>query len=232
MDDKSIKETVLEELKKLAGLSWRQRIGYIWDYYKPLMVAIIVIIACISIGVTIYHNLQINHIFQAYLINSSNYSLDTDQMSAEFSDFIGGIGKNDEITIDATMTYDENDNTQYGMASQMKLVTFAAAGEIDVMIGDEALYDHYIHSGGMTDLTDLLTEEELKAWDDYLVWGVDEEDGTKAAYAMKLNDSPVLQRYQAYTMGDSYVMLPLSGQHPDMSRKFLKYLMGEGENNE
>lgn len=226
MDDRSIKETVRMELKKLAGLSWGQRIGYIWDYYKPLMVAILVIIACISMGVTIYHNLQINHIFQAYLINSNSFNLDTDQMTADFTDYIGGIGEKDEITIDTSMTYDENDNSQFGMASQMKLVTYGAAGEMDLLIGDDALYDHYAQSGGMMDMTEVLSEEELDIWEDYLVWETDPETGEEFIAALKLNASPVLEELQAYPAGDVYAMIPLSAKHPDMSRKYLEYLMG------
>ena len=44
MDDKNPKAVIREELKKLSALSWGERVGYIWDYYKPLMAAILVII--------------------------------------------------------------------------------------------------------------------------------------------------------------------------------------------
>lgn len=228
MDEKSIKQIVREELKKLSGLTWGQRLGYIWDYYKPLMVAILVIIAVISIGVSAYRNLQINHIFQAYLINCNSYETDADQIIAEFAEYIGGIGKDDEITIDTSMTYDPDDATEYGMASQMKLVTLGAAGEIDVLIGDEPLLDHYMESGGLQDLTDILSEEQLAAWEDDLVEGTDPEEGTTGIYALKLTESPVLARYAAYPEGsDCYAMLFVSGKHTELSVRFLEYLMGE-----
>lgn len=226
MDDKTIKEVIRGELKKLSGMTWKQRLGYVWDYYKPLMVAILVIIACISLGVEIYHNLQINHIFQAYMVNANTYELDTESMIAEFAEYLGGIGADDEITIDATITYDEDDNTEYGMASQMKLVTYGAAGEMDILIGDDALFDHYIQSDGLLDLREVLTEEELELWEDDLIWGTDSE-GTEGIYAIKLTDAPVLTRYNAYPQGDSYGMIPLSSKHLDLVPVFLEYLMGQ-----
>lgn len=226
MDDKSIKQTVREELKKLSGLSWGQRLGYIWDYYKPLLVAILVIIAAVSMGVSIYHNLQIDHIFKAYLVNCDSYSTDVEQMSSEFAEYIGGIGKQEEITIDSSLTYDPDDASQYGVAAQMKLVTYMAAGEMDVMIGDKLLYDHYMEVGGLTDLTDLFSEKELAAWKDYLVEGTDPEDGTTGIYAVKLNDSSVLNRYPAYPKGDFYATVPLSAKHPELIVQFLNYLLG------
>jgi hypothetical protein len=226
MDDKTIKEIIREELKKLAGLTWKQRLGYIWDYYKPLMVIILLIIGVISVIVSIYHNKQINHIFQAYLINCDSYQTDADEMLAEFTDYIGGIEALDEITIDTSISYEQDDMSQYGMASQMKIMALIAAGEVDLMIADETVYENYLTAGGLLDLNEVFSGEELTRWQDYLVEGTNAEDGTTGIFGVKLTDSPVLGRYPAYPEEDCYAMFVASGTHTDLSAEFLDYLLG------
>ena len=70
MDERSIREIIREELKKLKGMTWGQRLGYIWDYYKPLMAAILAVILVISIGVSIYRNMQLHSVYGYFLLRS------------------------------------------------------------------------------------------------------------------------------------------------------------------
>ena len=105
MDDRSIQETIREEWKKLSKLSWGERIVYIWDYYKPLMAAIACVILAISIGVSIYHNMQINTLLNAYFINCNALDADGDAIAADFAAYLGGIGEKDEIHVDVKDGY-------------------------------------------------------------------------------------------------------------------------------
>ena len=99
MDERSIREVIREELKKLKGMTWGQRLGYIWDYYKPLMAAILAVILVISIGVSIYRNMQINHLLNVYFVNCNSTELDAQAITDDFAEYIGGIGAKDEILL-------------------------------------------------------------------------------------------------------------------------------------
>ncbi|MDO4298678.1 MAG: hypothetical protein Q4C59_09445 [Lachnospiraceae bacterium] len=227
MDERSVKEIIREEWKKLSGLTWGQRLGYIWDYYKPLMVVMLVIAAAISIGVTIYHNLQINHVFQTYWVNSNSFEFNSDEVAAEFAEYIGGIGKNDEITVDASVQYSLTENTQYSMAAQMKLTALMATGDMDVLLLDGEIYEHFMEVGAaFQELSELYPEEQLKIWEPYLVKGENTESGGEGVYALLVTDAPVLKRLNAYPEGEVYAVVMTGTKHPEECAQFLNYLLG------
>lgn len=227
MDERSVKEIIREEWKKLSGLTWGQRLGYIWDYYKPLMVAILLIAGAISIGVTIYHNLQINHVFQTYWINSNSFEFDSDEVAAEFAEYIGGIGKNDEITVDASIQYSLTENTEYSMAAQMKLTALMAAGDMDVLLLDGEIYEHFMEVGAaFQELSEIYPEEQLKTWEPYWVKGENAESGGEGVYALLVTDAPVLKRLNAYPEGEVYAVVMTGTKHPEECAQFLDYLLG------
>ncbi len=203
MDGRSVKEIIREELKKLKELTWGQRFGYIWDYYKPLMVAVLVIAALVSIGVTIYKNKQIDHLLNVYMVNCDPVSTDGEALAQSFGEYLGGLDKNQEVTFDTSISLDD-DTSEYGMAGQMKLVTLSAAGEIDILLLDPESYLTYSDADYFADLTTLLSEELLAAWSDLLIGADGEPADGGAAYAVDLTDSPVLVQTGAYGDGTVY----------------------------
>ncbi|MDD6662010.1 MAG: hypothetical protein PUE72_09895 [Lachnospiraceae bacterium] len=250
MDDRSIRETIREEWKKLSKLSWGERIVYIWDYYKPLMVAIAGVILAISIGVSIYHNMQINTLLNAYFINCNALDADGDAIASDFAAYLGGIGEKDEIHVDTMTTLDDEDMSNYGTANQMKMTAYIAAGDVDVLLLNQSAYDKYDGSGAFADLTTILTKEQLADWSDLLVYGEVEKQteseadttssdtaetisaqentsgGTEVPVALKMQDALVIKEFNAYYDEPVYAVILGNSKHTDTAVEFLDYLLG------
>lgn len=218
--EKSLKETIKEELKKMSSMSWRQRIGYVWDYYKFLMVAAVILIMVVSIVVTVFRNLQINHILNVYMINCSAYDAEPDMIRSEFEEYIGGIGKNDQIVLDTTVSIDPENATEYSMAGQMKITALLAAGSVDLMFLDEKAYAFFQGAGTFQELSAVIGEEKLSAWEDHLV------GGAQGWYAIDIQDSPVLGRYDLYGGAKVYAVLIPGTEHLELCEDFIDYLLG------
>ena len=227
MDERSIREIIREELKKLKGMTWGQRLGYIWDYYKPLMAAILAVILVISIGVSIYQNMQINHLLNVYFVNCNSAEMDAQAVTDDFAEYIGGIGEKDEILIDTSTVLDAEDTSQYSMASQMKITAVAAAGDIDVAVFDAEQYEKYRDGYGLEDLSNVLSEEQLSRWEDALVYGKDEETGEEIPVALDVQKVSLIEKYDVYNGEKAYAAVMANSSHTDMSAKFLEYLMQE-----
>ena len=225
MDERSIREIIREELKKLKGMTWGQRLGYIWDYYKPLMAAILAVILVISIGVSIYRNMQINHLLNVYFVNCNSTEMDAQAITDDFAEYIGGIGAKDEILIDTSTVLDAEDTSQYSMASQMKFTAVAAAGDIDVAVFDTEQYEKYRDGYGLEDLSKILSEEQLSKWKDSLVYGTDEETGKEIPVALDVQKASLMEQSKAYNGEKVYAVVMANSSHTDMSAKFLEYLM-------
>ncbi len=226
MDDKSLKDTIREEWKKLSGLTWGKRLGYIWDYYKPLMLGFLGILMVISVAAAMIRNARTETVFQGCLINSAGILSDIpEQMSQEFGDYLGGLEKNQEILI-TTMGYDPEDVSQYGVANQMKLTTMMAAGDLDVFLMDEETYGELQNLGAFRDLQELLTQEQLEAWEDLLHYDKDAETGEEGIFALRLDGAPVIEKYQLYS-GPVYAAVMTGSGRPETGIQFFQYLMSE-----
>ncbi len=223
MDDKkTLKEIIREELEKLSKLTWGQRFGYIWDYYKPLMAAIFGVIFVIVIGVNIYHNLQLKQLLNVYLLNSNSFEIDTDQIAAGFGEYIGGLGEDDVVTVDASL--DLTDTTsQYGIAAQTKFTALISAAEVDILILDRESYERYSEMEYFADLSDVLSAEQMEKWADLLVQG----EGTEAMQGLDLTGSPILEQYNAYGDDTYYGAVVLNGEHLNLCDDFFEYLFTE-----
>ena len=225
MDERSIREIIREELKKLKGMTWGQRLGYIWDYYKPLMAAILAVILVISIGVSIYRNMQINHFLNVYFVNCNSTELDAQAITDDFAEYIGGIGAKDEILLDTSTILDAEDTSQYSMASQMKFTAVVAAGDVDVAIFDSEQYEKYRDGYGLEDLSKVLSEEQLSRWENALAYGKDEETGKEIPVALDVQKASLMEQSNAYNGEKVYAVVMANSSHTDMSAKFLEYLM-------
>lgn len=222
-ENKTWREIIREELKKLSQLTWGQRLGYIWDYYKPLMAAVIAVIFIISIGVTIYHNLQLTTVLQAYLVNCNALSIDVDEMTEDFSEYLGGLDKKEVLLIDTGITLDDDDRAGY--AQQMKFTTLSANGDMDVILFPPELFEKYQKEGMFLDLTTILSEEQQNALADYFVYGEDQTDGEDKVFGLNVQQSPVLGRYDAYCGDPVYAVVMGNAKHTDACDDFLSYLM-------
>lgn len=220
-ENKKLREIIREELKKLSGMTWGQRLGYIWDYYKPLLAALLGIVLAINLGVTIYHNMQEVDVIQVYMMDANALEVDTEAMAEEFGEYLGGIGKNDVITIDASLTSDRDGTSQYSMASQVKVMALGSTGEMDVIILPEDSYREYLEQGMIKSMDDILSEEQKEKWSNLLA--VDSGE----IYGVEVQDAPVLQRYNAYPEGKAYAVISVNASHTDVCDEFLEYLLSE-----
>lgn len=218
-EDKKLRVVIREELKKLSGMTWGKRLGYIWDYYKPLLAAILGIVAAIYIGVTIYHNLQQIDVIQVYMIDSNALDIDTEEIAAEFGEFLGGLKKNEVVTIDTSLTEDEDDVSQYAMASRIKVMALTSGGGMDMMLLKEDVYEKYLEEGMLQAMDDILTEEQKEKWSGRLI------GDSGRIYGVDVQDSPVLERYNAYFGEKVYAVVSVNAAHLEKCDDFLEFIL-------
>ena len=229
-DEKTLKRIIRTELEKLKKLTWKERLVYIWDYYKPLLVILFGIWLLISVIVTMYHNMQLEYLMNAYFINSNALEVDSDRMTAEFVERIGGIGPREVVTIDTTLDLRDT-SSQYGVAAQMKMTALMSAETIDLLIVDQETYERYKEMGYFADFSTLFSEEQLEEWADLLVGAdgkrlADKPDGG-TAYGLDLTEAPVLSECNAYMGNAAYGVVAVNAVRTDLCDDFFSYLLGE-----
>ena len=221
-DKKSVKQVIREELKKLSTLTWGQRFVYVWDYYKLLMAAVLLVIALISLGVTIYKNKQLNQLLTVYMVNCNSIVLNSKEISDEFITSIGGISEKDVIRVDTTV-YLSDDGSQYSMANQVKITAMVSSGNVDLMLMDPEMFSIYAEQDYFRDLSEVLSEEQLEKWSDLLI--TDEKTGK--IQGIDLTEAPALQKREAYFGDTVYGGVILNSTRLEFCDDFFEYLMSE-----
>ncbi|MDD2958912.1 MAG: hypothetical protein PHR92_10375 [Lachnospiraceae bacterium] len=163
------KEKLAEELKKLKSMGWKARIVYIWDYYKVIFVILLVGGVLINIAVTMVKNINTKVLMNAVFFNCDYVNGDTEGLTQQFIDSLGGIEKNEMIKTDFTLMLNPDvwDNTR--TATETKVTAYNLTGELDCMVMTEDVYRQYQTQGLFQQMELRLTQEEQSKWKDYLV---------------------------------------------------------------
>ena len=233
MEENSFSGKLREELGKMKKMSWGERLQYIWDYYKPLLVGILAVIFVISTVVQVIHNMHLNYLVSSYWVNSAGMLIDTDAVEARFKEYLGDTSDKDVVTVDVSVMINNSAMSQMTMASQMKLTTMIATGDVDLVLFDEDMYRDFLNSGGMQPVSAFCTEEQFARWKDLLSEDTsvsEDNEGNKTEvtdfYAVRVEDSPVLKEFQAYPEGQEvYAVFTPAGKHPEMAAEFVDFLL-------
>ncbi len=153
-----------EEWDKIRSLGWKARIQYFWDYYKFVLVLIVALIFIISLVRTMITGALTDVILNVAVLNPDTMSSDTVLMEEDFGNYLGGLGKREEIHFDSSIYIKENPLSQADTMGETKLTVFSAAGSMDACLVPEEVFNYLQPKGVFKKLDDLLDDERKSAW--------------------------------------------------------------------
>ncbi len=223
LEGRTFKETLAIEREKLKGMSLRKKCQYIWAYYKIIFVILLIIVAMISIGVTMYRNSKIEEVLYIAGVDSV-ISDDTMDYIEEFKERMELDDRYEAILLD-TGYISDTESSEYGMSSAIKMTTMIAAQQMDVLFVPRETGDTYMEQGYFKDLREVLPEELLAEVEDLLVEGVNAETGETAAYGIRMEGNEKILP-EEYFYGDDVVLsIVTNTEHLDMVISFIEYLV-------
>jgi hypothetical protein len=164
----AIHDEIREQQKKLKGKTFKEKLGYFWDYYKVhTIVALIVVI----LGGALIRDIVTSkeEAFSATLLNAYG----SEGQSRFENDFAAYIGIDTEIYscfIDTTSTLNYKMTSETDLAIFQRLVAMAQTGGLDVVTGDLMPFTHIAGTGMFLDLRDVLTDEEYARYEPYFYY--------------------------------------------------------------
>ncbi len=247
-------DEIREQQKKLQGKTFKEKLGYFWDYYKVhTIVALIVLI----LGGALIRDIVTSkeEAFSATLLNAYG----SERQSIFEDDFAGYAGIDTETYscyIDTTSTLNYKMTSEVDLAIFQRLVAMAQTGGLDVVTGDLMPFTHIAGTGMFLDLRDVLTDEEYARYEPYFYYidGVlledDDEDVTYDSdgstdfidtsidhtdpssmekpipVGIYLPDSAKLEEYGCYTLsGETPIFgFIFSSARLETAKQFLQYL--------
>lgn len=209
--DRTLKDKLELEKEKLKSMHGKEKLDYIWTYYKAWFFVFVLLCMIIVTGVQIYQNSKYHYLLEIAVVNSHN---------------IEGGDKAEKIALDALKSQDSYDRVRFDMTYQLgtdmenadpslvtKLSTVVTAGELDMMICDKTTYEYYAKQAMFRPMEELLTGEEREAYGDSM-----------EQYAIRLNNSAALKEMNIVAYEPVYAAVIMSSKQVDNAKAMIKYL--------
>ena len=128
-----------KQWRTIRRLKGKDRLEYLWQYYKAVLVALVAVVLVIYTAAVMIGNAMQDTLLSIVIVDSE---ITSDEAAAELEqgilDIIGTGGKHDHVETVLTATSVENDE------NIMKLrVSLSTAGGADVVVCGESVYEEY-----------------------------------------------------------------------------------------
>lgn len=157
-----------EERDSLRQKPLKDRLRYFWDYYKwhtiLALLAVIIVIGLIRDIVT-----RKDSALFAVLLNAYPVAEDTDAFTEQYAEYAKIDTDEFDVIFNATLRMGPEPDEASLNASQMIMV-HVAARDMDVMTMDALNFGNYAYNGTYMDLRDILTPEQMAAYEDRLFY--------------------------------------------------------------
>jgi hypothetical protein len=203
----------------------KDKVGYIWDYYKLRIIGAIVAVGLCIYLVNIFTRPRVNIAFEAAFVNCYDNISDSSDMAKGFDTYLKG---SDVGSIEGKIVYDNNlffnlsKSSDYNNSYYQKLIAYLESGTFDVVISD---YDNLIGVGKGGRYIDLRDERIKSVYDMHSdrVVCVETDEG-EIPIGIDISDSPVIEAMNSYANG-CYIAFSANSSHFDKDILYLEYLL-------
>ena len=209
------------EKEKLKEMNFHDKLNYLWEYYRFHAAIAITVIALIMYIAFKFTHPDIKPEFYAAIINSTVDNDTLEKYKSDFAQVLKLDSKRQSVELN-TSFYVATDN-EFAANSQEVLMTYMAAGEIDVIIAPESIFKQYAYIGDFAKLSDELPTDVYSSLTDNFFISDQEEDPEKNAYGIYLGSSDLFNNL-TYG-GEPYILGIIINHRPeDETIEFIKYL--------
>ncbi len=222
----NLKEQWKIEKEKLSHMSWRDKIWYIWEYYKlHMVIALFIILILSAVGTAVYNSTFTTRLY-CVILNSPRSHENFDVLTTDFAQAMG-YGKKDQVYVESMISSLGNGDSVDAMndyTTIMKMTTLISASEMDVLICDQNGFDYY--AGRMDacyDLTTLLPQDLLDTVSDRLATTVT-EDGRTVTAGLDITDTWFAEDVDL-TMEPAYLCVIINSERTAEATDLIRYIV-------
>lgn len=222
----NIHDEIKEQRAKFKELSFKEKVQYIWQYYRLLIFAII--LGALFVGSLAYSIIKNNYDTVCYIAvidgKITGGENDKDVLSTEFTKYLGIDGKKTQIDMAYNFSLIEHEMDQEAYISSEKIYTMASTGSLDGYLAEYDYIDFFSSDREVFfyDLVDLFSEEELELLKDNIIYYT-KENGEKTAIAVDITNAPKIKSTDLTIKRPCYGVV-VSSKYPDNGADFIRYV--------
>ena len=165
----SLNGEIREQMKKMKDMSLKGKISHLWTYYKLHAAIIIIAIAIVSSLIYNYATHKDTALY-AIFVNASMPHMDGSELSSEFEQYAGIDTNKYKAFFDFSFRISDTTFMTETASTNEKLAAMMYARTVDVFIADSAVFEYYAQREYFADLENMLSEEVLEKYKDYLYY--------------------------------------------------------------
>lgn len=207
--DLTAKEKRELEFQKLKSMNLREKVEYLWTYYKIWLVVLVAFIMVVSTIVTMVRNGMKDELLSIAIMDSDmNVQEQIDQMTDELTADIGTGDPYETITVDTSAGSGDD------YADVIKRMVLTASGTVDLFICDQEIYEEYDGQGAFRDWSEILGDDYAQ-YEPYMTDGV-----------LDLSKSERWQEYGITSYEPVYAGILASSEKDENLRAFAEFFFG------
>lgn len=228
-EDKTIKDSLREERKKLKDMNGKDKLWYIWEYYKiPIISVVVSLFLIISIASAIYNN-RFETALNCVILNSQFTSESTspdEYFDNGFRQYIN-LPEDTKIEVNHSMSlsFEESAMSDFTYAELAKLSAMITSKELDVIIGRKDSIDHFGKMDGFMDLKEILSPNEYEKVKDKIYFVTSEETGQKVAAGILIDEAD-FEKNTGLLIDGPILSVMINSTHKDTALGLIRYMFG------
>lgn len=210
----------MTEKEKLHHMNLKQKLEYLWEYYKIHALIGILAIAVVIYIIHIIITPNIKTELYAAMINNPVKEPQLTQMNKEAKAYLKLKPKTQDILFNTNYLFDSSSN--YSPDMKTVLTTHIAAQEVDVIIAPKSIFKTYAYHGFFDKLSDQLPTDLYSSLTDQFYLSSDQDHKEKSDYGIYLKDSDF---YNNVDQKDPYIIgIVTNSKHKNNSIEFIRFL--------
>lgn len=216
------------EKKTFKTMTVGEKLEHIWEYYKLAL-----LIIALAVGLIIYIIYKLvapgpDSILNVTMVNSYPLNVEGEDTFDRYLREHGYDPKDETVAVNSTLYLDANNASQSSAVAFQALLAMSMVGEIDLLIGDETVFQLFGSGNGLLEIDTVLPEELLEKYQDDLYTARAQDTGEEFVCGIRLPKGNPLEQDGYYGEG---VMagIPYTAVNQDEAKEMLLYLLGENE---
>ena len=211
---------------QFKDLAFGEKIEHIWEYYRWIILGAIVAAALVIYGIVQVVTPDPEILTNVVMINANTFDVAEENTFERYLMEEGYNTEQETITVNASLYLSRAEAGQNGAASYQALVAMTLVGEIDLLVGNEDVFDMLGGGQGLIEMSQILPADLLEKYQDRLYQVTDPETGAIYNCGIWLSEDNLLKQ-DGYYQGSVLVGIPYTATNYDMAREVLLHLLSE-----
>lgn len=205
-----------------AGMTGKEKLEYLWTYYKWVLVIAAFAILIVAIVATAVINTHTKYLYSGALVNVTPSEKAQSYLTEQWGDVLGKEGRFETVNMTLISFRDLHAAASDVEAiNAMRIPAMVAAGDLDYVITDDIGYSFYINHPVFSPLDTVFSPEELEQIDLPLIF---DQEGVHPI-AFDITSTALAQ--DCFTRGEAiYLAFPGNSERTTHDFAFLTYLLG------